>query len=34
MVTHSPISCQYVDRVLKLVDGVIREESLPPESAP
>jgi putative ABC transport system ATP-binding protein len=34
MVTHSPLSCRYVDRVMKLVDGVIREESLPPVPAP
>jgi putative ABC transport system ATP-binding protein len=34
MVTHSPLSCRYVDRVMTLVDGIIREEALPPESAP
>lgn len=32
MVTHSPLSCSYVDRMLKLVDGVIREEAVSPES--
>jgi putative ABC transport system ATP-binding protein len=34
MVTHSPLSCRYVAQVMKLVDGVIREESLPPVPAP
>jgi len=27
--THSPLTCPYVDRVLKMVDGVVREEPLP-----
>ena len=31
MATHSPLSCKYVDRVMKLVDGVIQEEDLSPE---
>ena len=31
MATHSPLSCKYVDRVMRLVDGVIQEEDLPPE---
>jgi putative ABC transport system ATP-binding protein len=26
MATHSPLSCKYVDRVMRLVDGVIQEE--------
>ena len=31
MATHSPLSCKYVDRVMKLVDGLIQEEDLSPE---
>jgi putative ABC transport system ATP-binding protein len=31
MVTHSPLSCKYVDRVVKLVDGVIHEAASSPE---
>ena len=31
MATHSPLSCKYVDRVMRLVDGVIQEEDLPSE---
>ena len=31
MATHSPLSCAYVDRVMKLVDGVIQEECFSPE---
>lgn len=27
--THSPLTCRYVDRILKMVDGVVREEPLP-----
>ncbi len=26
--THSPLICRYVDRMLKMVDGVVREEPL------
>jgi len=31
MATHSPLSCKYVDRVMKLVDGLIQEEDLSQE---
>ena len=31
MATHSPLSCKYVDRIMKLVDGVIQEEDLSQE---
>jgi putative ABC transport system ATP-binding protein len=31
MATHSPLSCKYVDRVMRLVDGVIQEEDLSSE---
>ena len=27
--THSPLTCRYVDRILQMVDGVVREEPLP-----
>jgi ABC-type lipoprotein export system ATPase subunit len=26
MVTHTPLACQYADRILKMVDGVITED--------
>ena len=26
--THSPLTCRYVDRILKMVDGVVNEEPL------
>ena len=31
MATHSPFSCAYVDRVMKLVDGIVQEERISPE---
>jgi putative ABC transport system ATP-binding protein len=31
MATHSPLSCAYVDRVMKLVDGVVQEEGFSTE---
>jgi putative ABC transport system ATP-binding protein len=31
MATHSPLSCNYVDRVMKVVDGVIQEDDLSSE---
>ena len=27
MATHSPLTCQYVDRILKMEDGVVKEET-------
>jgi len=27
MATHSPLTCQYVDRILKMVDGAVKEET-------
>jgi putative ABC transport system ATP-binding protein len=29
--THSPLTCRYVDRILKMVDGVVSEEPLSKE---
>lgn len=31
MATHSPLSCNFVDRVMKVVDGVIQEDDFSPE---
>jgi putative ABC transport system ATP-binding protein len=27
MATHSPLTCQYVDRVLRMEDGAVKEET-------
>ena len=29
--THSPLTCRYVDRILKMVDGVVSEKTQPGE---
>ncbi len=34
MATHSPLTCRYTDRVLRMVDGVVVEEAFPPEKEP
>jgi putative ABC transport system ATP-binding protein len=27
MATHSPLTCRYVDRILKMEDGIVKEET-------
>jgi len=34
MATHSPLTCRFTDRALRMVDGVIIEENSSPESPP
>jgi len=31
MATHSPLTCRYSDRILRMIDGVVVEESATPE---
>jgi putative ABC transport system ATP-binding protein len=34
MATHSPLTCRFTDRVLRIVDGVVVEDRSCPETQP